>query len=427
MKKLNWKSIEPQKILQSSLWVKCQEESLATKDMFADLSQAFATKPSKIVVGKSSFKLSHQVLDGKTAQNVLIFKRGFVKGLTNEQIVLKIMKCDVSADVIEGLMQCLPHVDQMKRLCNLKETGSQQLSEAEELVVSLGSIQDLMPRLRTICFKQNFADLVEYLEPSMTFATLACIEIKSSEKLAKILELILTIGNYMNSASICGPAFGFEISFIAKIGEIKDSDNKRTLLHFLVDLIKQKHPHLLSLCDEMLHLKNVGNVHSERIQNDMLQMTNSFEELQFLLSKHEVQQSWNDEFSEKMGGFAIQCENKLEKLIKMEKQMENSYKAVADYFSFDPNEYQMEELFSDLSKFMSLFSQGIKDLKINPKNQKENSKICVNKKPKSVSYSASDDSIRMLCQRNLVIKLNDVSSEGLFSILMFSTIQLIQH
>ena len=48
-------------------------------------------------------------------------------------------------------------------------------------------------------------------------ATAACEEVKSSKKFAQILELILLVGNYMNTGSKNGQAFGFEISFLPKV------------------------------------------------------------------------------------------------------------------------------------------------------------------------------------------------------------------
>jgi hypothetical protein len=47
--------------------------------------------------------------------------------------------------------------------------------------------------------------------------TAACEEVKASKKFAQILELILLVGNYMNSGSKNGQAFGFEISFLPKV------------------------------------------------------------------------------------------------------------------------------------------------------------------------------------------------------------------
>lgn len=47
--------------------------------------------------------------------------------------------------------------------------------------------------------------------------TAACDEVKRSKKFAKVLELILLLGNYMNSGSKNAQAYGFEISFLTKV------------------------------------------------------------------------------------------------------------------------------------------------------------------------------------------------------------------
>lgn len=55
----------------------------------------------------------------------------------------------------------------------------------------------------------NFQDIVS--------GTAACEEVKSSGKFAKILELLLLLGNYMNTGSNNAGAYGFEISFLTKV------------------------------------------------------------------------------------------------------------------------------------------------------------------------------------------------------------------
>jgi len=51
-------------------------------------------------------------------------------------------------------------------------------------------------------------------------ATAALEEVKQSTKFAKILELILLIGNYMNAGSRNEQTIAFEFSFITKVGHI---------------------------------------------------------------------------------------------------------------------------------------------------------------------------------------------------------------
>ncbi|CAF4381154.1 unnamed protein product, partial [Adineta steineri] len=66
-----------------------------------------------------------------------------------------------------------------------------------------------------------------------------------------MLELILTVGNYMNSsAKTYEPVHGFDISFLPKLHSTKANDGRRSLLHFIVQAIQDKHRDLLSFSDE---------------------------------------------------------------------------------------------------------------------------------------------------------------------------------
>ena len=63
----------------------------------------------------------------------------------------------------------------------------------------------------------RYEELVQDVKPDIVAGTAACEEVKDSKKFARILELILLLGNYMNSGSKNGQAFGFEISFLTKV------------------------------------------------------------------------------------------------------------------------------------------------------------------------------------------------------------------
>lgn len=49
-------------------------------------------------------------------------------------------------------------------------------------------------------------------------ATAALEEVKQSGKFSRILELVLLMGNYMNSGSHNAQSIGFEISYLTRVG-----------------------------------------------------------------------------------------------------------------------------------------------------------------------------------------------------------------
>ena len=54
------------------------------------------------------------------------------------------------------------------------------------------------------------------------------------------------MGNIMNTGSRNEQSVGFDISYLPKLSNTKDRDNKSTLLHFLVETIEKSHPKLLN-------------------------------------------------------------------------------------------------------------------------------------------------------------------------------------
>lgn len=64
----------------------------------------------------------------------------------------------------------------------------------------------------------RYEELVQDIKPDIVAGTAACEEVKESKKFAKILELILLFGNYMNSGGgASGQDFGFQLSFLTKV------------------------------------------------------------------------------------------------------------------------------------------------------------------------------------------------------------------
>ena len=110
------------------------------------------------------------------------------------------------------------------------------------------------------------------IKPHIVAAKAACEEVKKSKKFAKILELILLIGNIMNTGSKNAQSVGFDISYLPKLNNTKDRENKNTLLYFLVEHIEKDYPELLSFADEMIHIDSASRVNIENIQKLLKQM-----------------------------------------------------------------------------------------------------------------------------------------------------------
>lgn len=367
MKRANWKAIVPQKLSEKSFWVKVQEDKLASNDILNGLATNFSSKPvkkSEKVAGEktqtSKKNIDLRVLDGKAAQNLSILLGGSLKHLSYDQIRVCLLRCDtsiLSSNVLQQLMQYLPPADQLKKLQECKTKG-EELSGAEEFAATIGEIKRLSARLASLNFKLNLPDLVQDVKPDIVAATAACEEVKNSKKLAKILELILLLGNYMNSGSKNEQAFGFEISFLTKLTNTKDHENKRTLLHYIAETVESKFPDCLSFYEDLSHVDKASRVSLETIQKTMSQMKASLKNLEADLQNNKIPQNDDDKFADEMGQFAVDCRKQVELLSTMQSQMESLFKDLSEYFAFDSNKYTLEEFFSDIKTFKDSFKNA---------------------------------------------------------------------
>lgn len=65
----------------------------------------------------------------------------------------------------------------------------------------------------------------------------ACKELRSSRLFLKLLEAVLKTGNRMNVGTIRGGAKAFKLDALLKLSDVKGTDGKTTLLHFVVQEI----------------------------------------------------------------------------------------------------------------------------------------------------------------------------------------------
>jgi len=81
----------------------------------------------------------------------------------------------------------------------------------------MSSVKLLRSRLNAILFKLSFEDHINNIKPGIMAVTLACEDLRKSESFSKLLELVLFLGNYMNTGSRNEQSLGFNITFLCKV------------------------------------------------------------------------------------------------------------------------------------------------------------------------------------------------------------------
>jgi hypothetical protein len=69
-----------------------------------------------------------------------------------------------------------------------------------------------------LIFKAKFPEIQEEIKVDLVAGTQACIDLKNSEKFQRLLEVLLLVGNFLNSGSSNLEAtIGFDMKFLPKV------------------------------------------------------------------------------------------------------------------------------------------------------------------------------------------------------------------
>lgn len=296
----------------------------------------------------------------KNAQNVLILLRTRFKRTSHEKIKQSILRCDTNmldADFIDELIKSLPKLDYIQQLRKLKSDGV-KLIDVEEFLASLCDIDRLLPRLRCMKIKGGFDDMSRKVEFDIKAVMVACKEVVTCQKFHKILRFILSIGNFMNAGSNIGHAAAFELPSLANLNDVKSTDNRQTLVHFLVETIEENSPDLLNFGDELIHVHEATHVNTNDVDKSINEIVESLEFIKTEIeSANEFHPASDDTFIHEMSSFTSKCHAKLQELVKMKEYMDIRCIEVADFFSFEITKYPIAECFKDIETFKGLFAQ----------------------------------------------------------------------
>ncbi|XP_014189339.1 protein diaphanous homolog 2 isoform X6 [Haplochromis burtoni] len=371
MKRVNWTKIVPQEMAENCFWIKVKEEKFENPDLFAQLSLCFSSqsKARKDLKDENEEKVPQfkkkakelRILDAKTAQNLSIFLGSF--RLPYEEIrdiVLQVDEERLSESLIQNLIKNLPEQKELNALAELKGEY-EELVESEQFGIVMSSVKLLRPRLNGILFKLTFEEQVNNIRPDIMNVTFACEEVKKSEGLSKLLELVLLVGNYMNAGSRNAQTFGFNVSFLCKLRDTKSVGQNTTLLHFLAEKCEESYSEILRFPDELEHVENASKVSAEILKSSLTNMERHIQRLENDIENFPKTADEQDKFVEKMSGFSKSSREQYEKLSTMHKNMQKLYENIGSYFAFDPHSVSVEEFFGELATFRMLFMEAVKE------------------------------------------------------------------
>ncbi|KAJ8435493.1 hypothetical protein Cgig2_033232 [Carnegiea gigantea] len=163
---------------------------------------------------------------------------------------------ELPPELLDALLRLAPTVDEELKL-RLYSGSLAQLGPADRFLKVLVDIPFAFKRLEL-----RLLHIVSFTEQA------ACEELKSSRLFLKLLEAVLKTGNRMNSGTYRGGAQAFKLDTLLKLADVKGTDGKTTLLHFVVqEIIRSEGIRAVRVAQES---RSFSSVKSEDLMDDAL-------------------------------------------------------------------------------------------------------------------------------------------------------------
>ncbi|CAN6715079.1 unnamed protein product [Malus baccata var. baccata] len=178
---------------------------------------------------------SKHVLEPKRLQNITILSKAL--NSTAEQVCEALVQGNgLCLQQLEALVRMEPTKEEEAKLTGFKGDIN-ELGSAERFVKAVLNVPFAFQRVEAMLYRETFEDEVVHLRNSFSVLEEACKELRSSRLFLKLLEAVLKTGNRMNVGTIRGGAKAFKLDTLLKLSDIKGTDGKTTLLHFVVQEI----------------------------------------------------------------------------------------------------------------------------------------------------------------------------------------------
>ncbi|XP_076922787.1 formin-like protein 6 [Bidens hawaiensis] len=179
----------------------------------------------------------YRVLDPKKSQNIAILLRAL--NVTHKEVSEALLEGNpdsLGAELLETLVKMAPTKEEEIKLKDYKGDVS-KLGSAERFLKAVLDVPFAFKRVEAMLYRANFDNEVKYLRSSFRTLELASEELKNSRLFLKLLEAVLRAGNRMNVGTNRGEATAFKLDTLLKLADVKGTDGRTTLLHFVVQEI----------------------------------------------------------------------------------------------------------------------------------------------------------------------------------------------
>jgi len=365
MKGLQWVSLNDKKI-SGTVFSKFTVDS--SKDInldYKDIEDVFA---AKVIEKKESTAPKKsgpvQIIDPKTGQNLSIFLSQF-KGKSYDDICNAILKGDETMfqpNHVDALITFLPSEDDITNINEFlrEEKDASKLGPPEQFSLRIHAVPQVKSRLLALKFKFAYDPKKADLKLDIDNFRQGTKELATSEKIPKLLEIILILGNFINGGTARGNAYGFKLNTITKLADTKSTDNKSSLVHYLTRVVAKDFPQLSTFAQDLTHIEAASRVSLSQLSSEVATLRKEFVQVQKSVETLNAGEGQEDPLKAKFEEFCKQAAEDIEIITTSAAEIETEFRELLASFGEDAKS-EPSEFFGMFLKFVEHYEKATKE------------------------------------------------------------------
>ncbi|KAL1272045.1 hypothetical protein QQF64_031061 [Cirrhinus molitorella] len=170
---------------------------------------------------------------------------------------------------IQRLQMLVPNEEELNLIKEAKAQASRSpLGSAEQCLLTLGSVPHLSARLQLWAFTLDHDILEREIAEPLFHLKLAMEQLAANQTFRCILATVLAIGNFLNSCK----AKGFELSYLGKLSQVRDTHGRQPLLHHVCVLLLQLYPQSSDLYSDITAVTKASKCDYTQVQLNLSQL-----------------------------------------------------------------------------------------------------------------------------------------------------------
>ncbi|XP_070585007.1 FH1/FH2 domain-containing protein 3 isoform X2 [Erythrolamprus reginae] len=331
------------------LWSKLEPIEVDT----AKLEHLFETKSKDLPITKKTAADGKRqeiiVLDSKRSNAINIGLTVLPHPRTIKVAILNFDEYALNKEGIEKILTMIPTEEEKQKIQEAQLANPDiPLGTAEQFLLTLSSITELTPRLQLWAFKMDYELAEKEIAEPLLDLKEGMDQLENNATFGFILSALLAIGNFLNGTN----TKAFELSYLEKVPEVKDTVHKQSLLHHVCTIVVETFPDSTDLYSEIGAVTRSAKVDFEQLQDNLCQMEKrckaSWDHLK-AIAKHEMKST----LKQKMSEFLKDCAERIIILKIVHRRIINRFHSFLLFMGYPL--YAIREI--NINKFCKIISE----------------------------------------------------------------------